>query len=697
MPLLHRLKIWQKLALLVAVLGLPIGLLTYLLMAEKNLAIDFAYQEIRGTQYLQPVRTLLQHIAEHRGLSSTYLDGDASFREKITAKQDQLVADLTAMDAVDAQLGNTLQSNDSWPTIKTDWKNLKMAVFNLTAKDSFARHTALIGKLLDLTLYISITSNLVLDPEPETYYLMDIAINRIPILTERLGQLRAMAAGIIARHQFMENDHINLSKGLGQIEMMRTNLQGSLEAVFQANEMLKPVLGTQQAAFATSTDVFLSAVEQLARSDQVGPTLSPSAIFGAGTQAITAGFSLYDAAIPVLQDLLQNRIHTLNKKELITLAGVLAAVLLALLFAYGIGRLLVQALQQAHQVASSIAAGELSHAITITSSDEVGQLLTALETTRNKLNTVVMEINTAANTVSSVAAEIAQGSSELAQRTEEQASVLKETTSSMEELTTTVKHSADHAGQANQLAIAARSQAEQGGQVVEHAITAMGVINAGSQRIANIISVIDEIAFQTNLLALNAAVEAARAGEQGRGFAVVAGEVRKLAQRSADAAKEIKTLISDSVHKIEEGSRLVECSGQTLQQIVTAVKKVSDIVAEIAAAAREQATGIEQVNQAILQMDQVTQQNAALVEQTATASHAMGDQASQLQTLVHFFKLASVATSTIPASSRVQQQQRSFHHRPGFASMPTLIGSPQRAAPVAKRVASDGSGDWEEF
>jgi methyl-accepting chemotaxis protein len=201
-------------------------------------------------------------------------------------------------------------------------------------------------------------------------------------------------------------------------------------------------------------------------------------------------------------------------------------------------------------------------------------------------------------------AEIAQGSSDLAQRTEQQASALEETASSMEELTSTVKNSADNAAQANQLAGAARTQAEQGGQVVEQAISAMSAINQSSRKIADIIGVIDEIAFQTNLLALNAAVEAARAGEQGRGFAVVAGEVRKLAQRSADAAKEIKGLITDSVAKVEGGGQLVEQSGQTLKEIVTSVKKVSDIVAEIAAAAREQAGGIEQVNKAILQMDQ---------------------------------------------------------------------------------------------
>ncbi len=321
-----------------------------------------------------------------------------------------------------------------------------------------------------------------------------------------------------------------------------------------------------------------------------------------------------------------------------------------------------------------------------------------------QLKDMVSKITQATAQVSSAAAEIAQGSSDLAQRTEEQASALEQTASSMEELTSTVKQSADNAVQANQLAGAARTQAEQGGQVVDQAITAMSAINQSSRKIADIIGVIDEIAFQTNLLALNAAVEAARAGEQGRGFAVVAGEVRKLAQRSADAAKEIKALITDSVAKVEDGGKLVDNAGQTLKAIVTSVKKVSDIVAEMAAAAREQASGIEQVNKAILQMDQVTQQNAALVEETAAASHAMGDQAHGLQQLMRFFKLDRPASTLKPVTAPINPHGVSLHseHRKRIASQP-LPGATRRLAAPAKLVEKKpldvvaGTQEWVEF
>jgi aerotaxis receptor len=271
--------------------------------------------------------------------------------------------------------------------------------------------------------------------------------------------------------------------------------------------------------------------------------------------------------------------------------------------------------------------------------DEAGQLAYAYYFTTAKLRTAIGRVRESSEVLERSAHEIAHGSTDLSQRTEEQASSLQQTASSMEEMTSTVKQNADNARQANQLAANARNQAEQGGAVVSRAVSAMREISASSKSIGDIISVIDEIAFQTNLLALNAAVEAARAGEQGRGFAVVAGEVRTLAGRSAEAAKQIKALISDSLAKVDHGSQLVDESGRTLQEIVTSVKKVTDIMAEIAAASQEQAIGIEQVNKAVMQMDEITQQNAALVEETAAASDEMVSKVKILSGLALQFRM----------------------------------------------------------
>ncbi len=305
------------------------------------------------------------------------------------------------------------------------------------------------------------------------------------------------------------------------------------------------------------------------------------------------------------------------------------------------------------------------------------------ELTEN-MASVVSQVKRAAEEVSRGADEISQGNGNLSQRTEAQASSLEETASSMEEMTSTVKHNADNANQANQLAVEAREHAAQGGAVVAKAVQAMAEINQSSKKIADIIGVIDEIAFQTNLLALNAAVEAARAGEQGRGFAVVATEVRNLASRSATAAKEIKSLIQDSVRKVDEGSTLVTRSGATLEQIVASVKRVTDIVAEIAAASGEQSAGIEQVNRAIMQLDELTQQNAALVEQASAASLSMADQARQLNASMQHYKvdprlMAQAAASARPSAEQVAAataRERRKGNRPWTAGIqPAATGT----------------------
>jgi methyl-accepting chemotaxis protein len=306
---------------------------------------------------------------------------------------------------------------------------------------------------------------------------------------------------------------------------------------------------------------------------------------------------------------------------------------------------------------------------------------------------MVRDIKGAAAAVRMGAEEISKGNTNLSQRTEEQSSSLEETASSMEEMTSTVKQNADNAGQANQLATAARDQAEKGGGVVSKAVRAMTEINEASKKIADIISVIDEIAFQTNLLALNAAVEAARAGEQGRGFAVVASEVRNLAGRSATAAKEIKSLIKDSVRKVEDGSALVTQSGQTLEQIVASVKKVSDIIAEIAAASREQSSGIEQVNKAVMQMDEMTQQNAALVEEATAASQAMAEGAGELNRMMERFTLpgaAAPAAAAAPATVAVlPSAERRGPQRAWSGKGKDAVERPQ------PKVAAGG--EWQDF
>ena len=335
----------------------------------------------------------------------------------------------------------------------------------------------------------------------------------------------------------------------------------------------------------------------------------------------------------------------------LVLGSVAAGLSLGALITRGLTRQLGGEPGYAADIAGAIAEGDLTVEIATRNGDSAS-LLFAMKTMRDKLVGIVSQVRAGTDTITTASSEIAQGNLDLSSRTEEQASSLEETASSMEELTSTVRQNADNARQANTLAGAASDVASKGGAVVGQVVQTMESINASSRKIVDIISVIDGIAFQTNILALNAAVEAARAGEEGRGFAVVAAEVRNLAQRSASAAKEIKALIGDSVEQVEIGSKLVRDAGLTMDEVVGSVRRVADIMQEITAASSEQSAGIEQVNMAIVQMDQVTQQNAALVEQAAAAAESMQDQATALNEVVSVFRLSGThAAQTAPASN----------------------------------------------
>jgi len=375
----------------------------------------------------------------------------------------------------------------------------------------------------------------------------------------------------------------------------------------------------------------------------------------------------------------------------------IASVLIGSAFAFFISRSIVRPLGDAVKVAETVAAGDLTSRIEVQSRDETGQLMRALKNMNDSLAKVVGEVRTGTDTIATASGQIATGNQDLSSRTEEQASSLEQTAASMEELTSTVKQNADNARQANQLAVSASEVAVKGGSVVGQVVDTMGSINASSRKIVDIIGVIDGIAFQTNILALNAAVEAARAGEQGRGFAVVASEVRSLAQRSAAAAKEIKTLIGDSVDKVEEGSRQVAEAGRTMEEIVDSVKRVTDIMGEITAASQEQTSGIEQINQAITQMDQVTQQNAALVEEAAAAAGSLQEQAGSLLQVVGTFKLDAGARSDAVAFKSIAAAPR----KPAAAQKRTSQGPREKGRGIEPQLAMSsanaGSGDWTEF
>ncbi len=395
------------------------------------------------------------------------------------------------------------------------------------------------------------------------------------------------------------------------------------------------------------------------------------------------------------------------------LSAMVVASLIGLAYGVWLSRQIVAPLASAVDLADQVAHGRLNNSISVNGKDEIAALLQSLKEMQENLRRLVTNVRQGSEGVATASAEIAQGNNDLSARTEQQASALEETAASMEELGSTVKQNADSARQANQLAQSASSVAVQGGIVVDQVVETMKGINESSRKIADIISVIDGIAFQTNILALNAAVEAARAGEQGRGFAVVASEVRSLAGRSAEAAKEIKSLIGASVERVEHGSALVDQAGSTMKEVVDSIKRVTDIMGEISAASGEQSQGVQQVGEAVAQMDQATQQNAALVEQMAAAASSLKSQAQDLVTVVSEFKvdgdgvdmrsMAAPARPAVAARPAAAPAAKLPPTRPAAASakkpVAAALPKPQAApkpkpAPVA---SSSADGDWETF
>ena len=498
-------------------------------------------------------------------------------------------------------------------------------------------------------------------------------------------------------------------------------LQQSLEAAIESprGKALLAEVATQRADYIAVRKTYFEKLKtgDAAEADQMLQNkLVPAAnAYSAKQQA------LLDFEIGLVKEAMTAADTTVNRQIYLLLGLAAAAIALSATLAWRITRSVTQPLLEAVAITQDVAHGDLTREVKTSRNDELGDLLRALADMKNALVNTVGQVRHATESIGIASSEIASGNQDLSSRTEQAASSLEETAASMEQLTATVRQSADAARQANQLAASASAVAVRGGEVVSQVVATMNEINHSSKKINDIIGVIDGIAFQTNILALNAAVEAARAGEQGRGFAVVASEVRSLAQRSAEAAKEIKGLIGTSVDKVDAGSRLVAEAGQTMSEIVGSVQRVSDIIGEITAASGEQSDGIGQVNVAVTQLDQMTQQNAALVEQSAAAAESLKDQAARLAQVVQVFRVdaqGAAAHHTAPAPAPISMARpspaalprpKAMAHPPKaakalraapFVPAPSLsMRTPAPAAASAKVVATSDAdeGDWESF
>ncbi|WP_180132385.1 methyl-accepting chemotaxis protein [Rhodoferax sp. BLA1] len=498
--------------------------------------------------------------------------------------------------------------------------------------------------------------------------------------------------------EFFAEDQAQSSKSSGVLqkaldELMDTDKEKALYAAIRA----------QRQVYVDARDAILS-LKKEGKTEESKQVLNDTFVpAGKGYQAkIEEMLALQRQEIDALGQAIQdNYIASRNLMVALELISVLLSVIVVWLLSGSITRPLLQA----NTIARQVAGGDLSTRIDSQRRDELGQLLGSLRDMQASLVKVVTNVRQGSESVATASSEIAQGNHDLSSRTESQASALEETAASMEELSSTVKQNADNARQANQLALSASTVAVQGGEVVAQVVDTMKGINEASRKISDIISVIDGIAFQTNILALNAAVEAARAGEQGRGFAVVASEVRSLAGRSAEAAKEIKTLINNSVERVEQGTALVDQAGTTMTEVVNSIKRVTDIMGEISAASNEQSQGVSQVGEAVTQMDQATQQNAALVEEMAAAASSLKSQAQDLVQVVAVFKLGAEDHGVLSAPAQVRASSPSPtpfkrpERRQAGVSKGAAARAPVPAKPPAPKAASSsgGEGDWESF
>jgi len=462
------------------------------------------------------------------------------------------------------------------------------------------------------------------------------------LLTEivhSVGDINRLEKDMVINYEDAITVNGKKEKWLAAVEAAKKNLSAVLAAASESEKPLATEALTRLDAYVATTKKVIGQVEDgaydSARTADKMLAKAKDHMAGVEDMVQKIGKALDEAAAQARADR-----DSAARNALMANLGVLAlAALIVVPFTLMNMRTICHPLDSARELASAIAAGDLTHAVEVEGRDETAAMMEALRQMQGSLQHMVGQVRHSTENITTASSEIASGNQDLSHRTEQTAANLQQAASSMEQLTGTVKQSADSARQANQLAASAAEVAARGRHVVSEVVSTMDEINASSKKIADIIGVIDGIAFQTNILALNAAVEAARAGEQGRGFAVVAGEVRNLAQRSAEAAKEIKSLIGASVERVDSGAKLVANAGQTMQEIVGSVQRVTDIIGEITAASTEQSDGIGQINTSVTQLDQMTQQNAALVEQSAAAAESLKEQAVRLTGLVGMFKL----------------------------------------------------------
>ncbi len=651
MSLLHRLSLAQKFLIqgfvAFVMVAIPTGL--YMRLALEDVAQ--AKRQVQGDKVVTEINRVIQFSQTHRGLSASALSGN----EKLAQRRPAMAQSLSqAIGKVDEELKTTQapqQIAALWAERRQEWVALEQGVAGkqIQAAESTRRHTDMIARHFLVSEAVMDGFGLSLDARLDTHMLTQAVLVKAMVLTEYMGQMRARGAAFLTVGSLPPEGRAAMQGLHRQALQAQADFFRNLAKATDANPVMRQALQAAAQKQREQIDRTLKMAEDgLINAQEL--TVTPEAYFDDFTRTIDGIYEFNGLAMQVLERALQDRVVQAQWLAYGTLGLLALFVLGACGMVFVFVRSITVPMNEAVTLAHAVAAGDLTTEMHVYGTNEIGQLTKSLIEMQQKLGGVVNHVRQGSQAVATASIQIAQGNHDLASRTESQASALEQTAASMEQLNSTVQQNAENARQANDLALNASTVAVKGGEVVSQVVETMKGINDSSRKISDIIGVIDSIAFQTNILALNAAVEAARAGEQGRGFAVVATEVRSLASRSAEAAKEIKNLISASVERVEQGTAQVDEAGATMTEVVGAIRRVTDLMSQISAASSEQSLGVSQVGEAVTHMDQVTQQNAALVEEMAAAADSLKMQAQDLVAGVNVFKLGTLESAARPRS-----------------------------------------------
>ena len=634
--MIKSLSVGKKFLLIALVSLIPLVFSTALWFMEIGKQVDNAVRERSGLAFHASLRAVLEGVVKHRDASVQMRSGNEAAKQSREAAVAQTQQALAAAEALARERdADTLKALKA---IATSWDVVQRGSATRSAEETLTEQSELITySLLPLMSDTGRVSGLNVDSQPASYYLVRIAVERLPLLIAHLSEARSLATIVAKRGQLapQESDQLRALSVLAQSDL--DAIDADTKSLYKVDPEIKPVLEGPFQDYDKRSNAFLRNLEGGITGAKSG-NLSWTWVSDSD-KSIEASFTAYDRARQSLAGQLGERLDELANQRNLLIGVNLGVIGLAAVFGFLLMRSVRTAITRALQVADRVAAGDLTHAIDVQGDDETARLMQALKSMNQSLSKMVGEVRASADSITNEVHQIVQGNRDLSQRTESQASAIEETASSMEELTASVRQNMDSAKETERIATQAGDASRRGYEAVNQVVVHMASIQQGTKKVGEIVALIDSIAFQTNILALNAAVEAARAGEQGRGFAVVAGEVRNLAKRCAESAREIRGLINTSNEQVAEGGKLVDEVAETIGDINGRVSQVNTLMNQIVSASSEQSSGIEQVNQTIAQMEKVTQQNAALVEQVLAATEALTEQTARMSGLVSVFTL----------------------------------------------------------